>query len=81
MDVMRPVFLCGFVLEEQIEEADSLAPMGFLQNTFSVCVGIGCGIYIAQNYDVPNMKKLMRDWMGKAKEVEESYKKPGGSKN
>lgn len=23
MDVMRPVFLCGFVLEEQIEEADS----------------------------------------------------------
>uniref|UniRef100_A0A0D9ZTH9 Uncharacterized protein n=1 Tax=Oryza glumipatula TaxID=40148 RepID=A0A0D9ZTH9_9ORYZ len=58
-----------------------LAPMGFLQNTFSVCVGIGCGIYIAQNYDVPNMKKLMRDWMGKAKEVEESYKKPGGSKN
>ncbi|EAY96325.1 hypothetical protein OsI_18227 [Oryza sativa Indica Group] len=60
---------------------DQLAPMGFLQNTFSVCVGIGCGIYIAQNYDVPNMKKLMRDWMGKAKEVEESYKKPGGSKN
>ncbi|KAL6865398.1 hypothetical protein ACP4OV_016549 [Aristida adscensionis] len=52
--------------------------MGFLQSTFSLLVGTGCGIYIAQNYDVPNIKKLMRGLMGKAKELEESYKKPGG---
>ncbi|KAF0924057.1 hypothetical protein E2562_008385 [Oryza meyeriana var. granulata] len=55
--------------------------MGFLQSTFSLLIGTGCGIYIAQNYDVPNMKKLMRSLMGKAKEVEESYKKPGNNKD
>ncbi|KAL6619758.1 hypothetical protein ACP70R_034897 [Stipagrostis hirtigluma subsp. patula] len=55
--------------------------MGFLQSTFSLLVGTGCGIYIAQNYDVPNIKKLMRSLMGKAKELEESYKKPGKNKD
>ncbi|AQK79193.1 uncharacterized protein [Zea mays] len=55
--------------------------MGFLQSTFSLLIGTGCGIYIAQNYDVPNIKKLMRSLVGKAKEVEESYKKTGNSKN
>ncbi|KAG8066987.1 hypothetical protein GUJ93_ZPchr0005g16064 [Zizania palustris] len=54
---------------------DYLALMGFLQNTISLLIGTGCGIYIAQNYDVPNMKKLMCSLMGKAKEAEESYKK------
>jgi hypothetical protein len=38
-------------------------------------IGTGCGIYIAQNYEVPNIKKLMWTLMGKAKEFEESYKK------
>lgn len=55
--------------------------MGFLQSTFSLLIGTGCGIYIAQNYDVPNIKKLMRSLVGKAKEVEESYKKTGNGKN
>lgn len=55
--------------------------MGFLQNTFSLLIGTGCGIYIAQNYKVPNIKQLIRDLMGKAKEVEESYKKPGNGKS
>lgn len=59
----------------------SAVPMGFLQSTFSLLIGTGCGIYIAQNYDVPNIKKLMRSLVGKAKEVEESYKKTGNSKN
>uniref|UniRef100_J3M3G9 Uncharacterized protein n=1 Tax=Oryza brachyantha TaxID=4533 RepID=J3M3G9_ORYBR len=62
-------------------EVRDLTPMGFLQNTFSLLIGTGCGIYIAQNYDVPNMKTLMRNLMGKAKEVEESYKKPGNNKD
>ncbi|KAL6624335.1 hypothetical protein ACP70R_031656 [Stipagrostis hirtigluma subsp. patula] len=55
--------------------------MGFFQSTFSLLIGTGCGIYIAQNYDVPNIKKLMRSLMGKAKELEESYKKPGKNKD
>jgi hypothetical protein len=55
--------------------------MGFLQSTLSLLIGTGCGIYIAQNYDVPNMKKLMRSLTGRAKELEESYKKPSNGKN
>ncbi|KQK07795.1 hypothetical protein BRADI_2g37675v3 [Brachypodium distachyon] len=55
--------------------------MGFIQSTFSLLVGTGCGIYIAQNYEVPNMKKLIWGLVGKAKEVEDSYKKPSGSGN
>ncbi|XP_062230584.1 uncharacterized protein LOC133928325 [Phragmites australis] len=55
--------------------------MGFLQSTFSLLIGTGCGIYIAQNYDVPNIKKLMWGLMGRAKELEESYKKPGKDKD
>lgn len=27
-------------------------------NSMSIAVGIGIGIYIAQNYDVPDIKKL-----------------------
>lgn len=54
--------------------------MGFLQSTFSLLVGTGCGIYIAQNYNVPNIKKLMRTLLGQAKELEESYKKPSDGK-
>ncbi|GJM94426.1 hypothetical protein PR202_ga11067 [Eleusine coracana subsp. coracana] len=57
------------------------ALMGFLQSTFSLLVGTGCGIYIAQNYNVPNIKKVMRALLGQAKELEESYKKPTNGKN
>ena len=59
----------------------SSVPMGFLKSTFSLLIGTGCGIYIAQNYEVPNIKKLMWTLMGKAKEFEESYKKQGNGKN
>ncbi|KAM0903651.1 hypothetical protein ACQ4PT_018535 [Festuca glaucescens] len=55
--------------------------MGFIQSTFSLLIGTGAGIYIAQNYDVPNVKKIMWGLMGKAKELEDSYKKPTDGKN
>ncbi|XBJ14421.1 hypothetical protein VPH35_006465 [Triticum aestivum] len=59
-----------------------LAPMGFVQSTFSLLVGAAGGIYIAQNYDVPNIKNYMQGLMGKAKELDHAYKKPeDGSKN
>lgn len=59
-----------------------LAPMGFIQSTFSLLVGAAGGIYIAQNYDVPNIKNYMQGLMGKAKELDDAYKKPeDGSKN
>ncbi|CAN6331223.1 unnamed protein product [Urochloa humidicola] len=55
--------------------------MGFLKSTFSLLIGTGCGIYIAQNYKVPNIKDLIREMLGKVKVLEESYKKPGDGKD
>jgi hypothetical protein len=55
--------------------------MGILKSTLSLLIGTGCGIYIAQNYDVPNIKEFMWSLMGRAKEFEESYKKQGNGKN
>ncbi|KAE8797435.1 putative LRR receptor-like serine/threonine-protein kinase [Hordeum vulgare] len=60
----------------------NLAPMGFIQSTFSLLVGAAGGIYMAQNYDVPNIKNYMQGLMGKAKELDVAYKKPeDGSKS
>ncbi|KAG2616063.1 hypothetical protein PVAP13_3NG112569 [Panicum virgatum] len=55
--------------------------MGFLQSTLSLLIGTGCGIYIAQNYNVPNIKKLVMEMMDRGQKLEESYKKPGNDKN
>ncbi|OEL29962.1 hypothetical protein BAE44_0009019 [Dichanthelium oligosanthes] len=55
--------------------------MGFLKSTLSLLIGTGCGVYIAQNYNVPNINQLMRNLMDRFKKLEESYKKPGNGKN
>ncbi|KAL1355599.1 hypothetical protein AAHE18_05G124900 [Arachis hypogaea] len=34
------------------------------------------GIYVAQNYQVPNITKLIDTTLHKAKQVEETYRKP-----
>ena len=39
-------------------------------------LGTACGIYIAQNYNVPNIKKLANTAMFMAKHLEEKYRKP-----
>ncbi|GJN36244.1 hypothetical protein PR202_gb25086 [Eleusine coracana subsp. coracana] len=73
--------LSGNAQVVRFEKSIRSALMGFLQSTFSLLVGTGCGIYIAQNYNVPNIKKVMRALLGQAKELEESYKKPTNGKN
>ncbi|XP_072985766.1 uncharacterized protein [Typha latifolia] len=50
--------------------------MGIFRSSFSFLVGTGCGIYIAQNYDIPNIKNLVNTWVFKAKQIEETYRKP-----
>ncbi|KAJ3688180.1 hypothetical protein LUZ61_017344 [Rhynchospora tenuis] len=50
--------------------------MGFFGSSFSFLVGTVCGIYIAQNYNVPNITKLAKEWLSDAKQVEETYRKP-----
>ncbi|KAM0948205.1 putative short transmembrane mitochondrial protein [Dioscorea sansibarensis] len=50
--------------------------MGLIRSSFSFLLGTGCGIYIAQNYNVPNIKKMMETWLDKAKQAEKIHRKP-----
>ncbi|XP_073354649.1 uncharacterized protein [Aegilops tauschii subsp. strangulata] len=58
----------------------STAAWGFLAMVFGggfkFLVGVGCGVYVAQNYNVPNVKKLFNTYVFLAKHVEETYRKP-----
>lgn len=44
-------------------------------------MGTGLGIYVAQNYNVPNIKKLTNTGMLIAKHLEENYRKPKNKKD
>uniref|UniRef100_K4A2S7 Transmembrane protein 242 n=4 Tax=Panicoideae TaxID=147369 RepID=K4A2S7_SETIT len=50
--------------------------MGLFRGSFTLLVGMGCGVYIAQNYNVPNVKKLFNTYVFLAKHIEETYRKP-----
>ncbi|KAG8058717.1 hypothetical protein GUJ93_ZPchr0002g25147 [Zizania palustris] len=50
--------------------------MGLFRGSFTFMVGMGCGVYVAQNYAVPNIKKLFNTYVFMAKHVEETYRKP-----
>ncbi|XP_038999297.1 uncharacterized protein LOC120124790 [Hibiscus syriacus] len=50
--------------------------MGIIRSSFSFIVGTVCGIYVAQNYNVPNIKKLADTALFMAKHAEEKYRKP-----
>lgn len=50
--------------------------MGLFRGGFTLLVGMGCGIYVAQNYNVPNVKKLFNTYVFLAKHIEETYRKP-----
>ncbi|XP_023634783.1 uncharacterized protein LOC17878522 [Capsella rubella] len=50
--------------------------MGIIRSSFSFISGTVCGIYIAQNYNVPNIKKLGHCAVSMAKQLEEKYRKP-----
>ncbi|XP_018634167.1 PREDICTED: uncharacterized protein LOC109216820 [Nicotiana attenuata] len=50
--------------------------MGFFKSTFSFVVGTGFGVYLAQNYNVPNIQKLVNTGLVIAKHLEENYRKP-----
>lgn len=50
--------------------------MGIFRGSFTFMTGSVCGIYIAQNYNVPNIKKTVYGILFTAKQVEEKYRKP-----
>ncbi|KAL7238643.1 hypothetical protein ACSBR2_004686 [Camellia fascicularis] len=55
--------------------------MGVIRTTFTFMMGTVCGIYITQNYNVPNIRKLANTGLFMAKQVEESYRKPKKNKD
>lgn len=50
--------------------------MGIIRSSFSFIMGTVCGIYVAQNYNVPNIKQVANCAVSMAKQVEEKYRKP-----
>nr|XP_043613609.1 uncharacterized protein LOC122585546 [Erigeron canadensis] len=50
--------------------------MGLIKIGFSFMLGTTFGIYVAQNYDVPNINKLYKTGLVVAKHYEENYRKP-----
>ncbi|XP_043717068.1 uncharacterized protein LOC122665073 [Telopea speciosissima] len=50
--------------------------MGIIKSTFSLMTGTVLGVYIAQNYNVPNIKKLADTGLLFMKHIEENYRKP-----
>ena len=39
-------------------------------------IGTVCGVYVAQNYNIPNIHKLADYALSMAKQAEERYRKP-----
>ncbi|KFK29031.1 hypothetical protein AALP_AA7G079800 [Arabis alpina] len=50
--------------------------MGIIRSSFPFLMGTLSGIFIAQNYNVPNIKKLGNSTVSMAKELEQKYRKP-----
>ncbi|KAB5526927.1 hypothetical protein DKX38_020774 [Salix brachista] len=55
--------------------------MGLIRSSFSFMFGTLSGIYIAQSYNVPNIKKLAVSGLFMAKQMEETYRKPDKKKD
>ncbi|MFS7914491.1 putative short transmembrane mitochondrial protein [Helianthus anomalus] len=55
--------------------------MGIITTSFSFMLGAACGIYVAQNYNVPNINNLYKTGLVMAKSYEENYRKPKTSRD
>jgi len=49
--------------------------MGIIRGSFFFIAGTAFGVYLAQNYQIPNLKKLADTALLQAKQVEEKYRK------
>ncbi|KAL8495587.1 hypothetical protein ACS0TY_019640 [Phlomoides rotata] len=54
--------------------------MGMIRRSFTFMAGTVFGVYIAQNYNVANVGKLLKGGYVKAKNLEETHRKPNTTK-
>ncbi|KAM3046842.1 hypothetical protein ACUV84_017776 [Puccinellia chinampoensis] len=50
--------------------------MGLFRGSFTFMLGMGCGVYAAQNYSIPDVKKLYNTYSVIAQYLERTYRKP-----
>nr|TKW03311.1 hypothetical protein SEVIR_7G016100v2 [Setaria viridis] len=50
--------------------------MGLFRRSVMFMLGIGCGIYAEQNYNMPNVKKLVETYVFLTRYLAETYRKP-----
>lgn len=50
--------------------------MGLVGRGFAVVIGMIGGVYVAQRYEVPNIKNMVETAVCKAKVAEETHRKP-----
>ncbi|MBA0589550.1 hypothetical protein Gorai_018292, partial [Gossypium raimondii] len=55
--------------------------MGVIRSAFSLMAGTLFGVYLAQNYNVPNIGKLLNSGLVIAQHIEENYRKPSATTN
>ncbi|KAJ6872570.1 hypothetical protein NC651_031632 [Populus alba x Populus x berolinensis] len=54
--------------------------MGLIRRSFSFMLGTLAGIYISQNYNVPDIKKLAETGFSLARQIERTHRKPRNQK-
>ena len=50
--------------------------MGFIRTTFTFLVGTLLGVYMCQNYNIPDIRRFADSDLVMVKQIEETYPKP-----
>ena len=50
--------------------------MGFIRTTFTFMVGTLWGVYMCQNYNIPDIRRFADSDLVRTKQIEEAYPKP-----
>ncbi|KAL6979740.1 hypothetical protein U1Q18_021396 [Sarracenia purpurea var. burkii] len=68
-------FINSSVVSPKLEVKTLDLSMGLIRSSFSFMPGTVFGVYVAQNYNVPNFQKLIKTRLIFAKHIEENYRK------
>ncbi|ESW29338.1 hypothetical protein PHAVU_002G062300 [Phaseolus vulgaris] len=55
--------------------------MGIIKSSFSFVMGAALGVYVAQNYQVPDIKRLASTAFSMANHIEHTFRKNSNKKD